>query len=105
MQAEIAASPALARVLDALDSGTLSPEEPARYRELVAALRHHDYFMVCADYAGYAHAQTRVDAWWRDRDAWWRAAIVNTANVGFFSADRTIREYAAEVWGLPRSRR
>ena len=57
--------------------------------------------MVTADFASYADAQHRVDARWRDPDAWWRSAIQNTANVAFFSSDRTIREYADEVWGLP----
>jgi starch phosphorylase len=69
------------------------------------ALRHRDWFMVNADFAAYAEAQERVDARWRDRDAWWRSAVHNTANVGYFSSDRTIRDYAGEVWGLPPARR
>jgi len=97
----IAATPALARVLDALASGAFSPDEPARYRELVDTLRFGDYFLVNPDFASYVDAQARVDERWRDRDAWWRSAIANTANVGFFSSDRTIREYAGEVWQLP----
>jgi starch phosphorylase len=102
---EIAACAPLARALDAVASGMFSPDDPARFRGLVDALRHNDYFLVCADFASYQDAQSRVDAWWRDGDAWWRAAIANTANVGFFSSDRAIREYAEEVWGLPKPRR
>ena len=105
MQPLIAASPSLASALDALAGGLFSPDDAARYRDLVETLRHHDYFMVTADFASYCDTQRRVDERWRDEAAWWRCAIANTANVGFFSADRTIREYASEVWGLPAARR
>jgi len=81
-----------------------SPDDPARYLGLLDGLRHNDHFLVCADFASFAAAQARVDALWQDPDAWWRAAIANTANVGFFSSDRAIREYADEVWGLPKGR-
>jgi starch phosphorylase len=64
------------------------------------ALRHRDYFMVNADFDSYAEAQQRADARWRDPEAWWRSAVENTASVGYFSSDRTIRGYASEVWTL-----
>ncbi|HTP98837.1 MAG TPA: glycogen/starch/alpha-glucan family phosphorylase, partial [Casimicrobiaceae bacterium] len=105
MQALIAASPALASALDALAGGLFSPDDAGRYRDLVETLRRHDYFMVTADFQSYCDTQGRVDERWRDEAAWWRSAIANTANVGFFSADRTIREYAGEVWGLSAARR
>ena len=105
VQATIEAAPALARALDAIGSGMFSPDDPGRFAGLVDNLRRNDYFLVCPDFASYAEAQTRVDALWRDPEAWWRAAIANTANVGFFSSDRAIREYADEVWGLPPPRR
>ena len=101
MTSAIAQSAPLARALDAIASGLFSPDDPARFQGLVDSLRRNDYFLVCADFASYADAQARVDARWRDPDAWWSAAITNTANVGFFSSDRAIREYAEEVWGLP----
>jgi starch phosphorylase len=104
-EAAIAASPALACVLDALGSGAFSRDDPKRFAGLVDSLRHRDYFMVCADFDSYAESQRCVDARWRDRDAWWKGAIANTANVGYFSSDRAIRDYADEVWDLPIAKR
>ncbi len=97
----IAASPALAEVLDAVQSGVFSPDERDRYRGLVDGLRYHDYFMVCADFDAYYAAQRSVTALWRQKAAWWQASILNTAGVGWFSSDRAIREYASTIWGVP----
>ena len=104
-EAEIAASPALAAALAALEQGAYSADDPGRFRELVESLRHRDYFLVCPDFERYLEAQRRVDAKWRDTGAWWRSAVLNTAGMGYFSSDRTIREYAEEVWTLPQPRR
>jgi starch phosphorylase len=99
--AEIAASPALAAVLDAIGGGAFSPEEPARYAGLVEMLRHDDRFLLCADFDSYAKTQRAVAALWRRPEAWWRTSILNTAGMGWFSADRAIREYAANIWNVP----
>ena len=99
----IAGSSDLSGVLDAVGSGLFSPDEPDRYRELVDALTHHDYFMVCADFDAYAKTQRKVAALWHDQKAWWRASMLNTANVGWFSSDRAIREYCADIWNVPLS--
>ena len=48
----------------------------------------------------YAEAQRQVAARWQDRHAWWRSSVMNTAKMGWFSSDRTIREYAEEIWGV-----
>ena len=72
-----------------------------RYRGLVDTLTHHDYFMVCADFDAYWATQIKIDEAWRDRRRWLRSSILNTANVGWFSSDRTIAEYAKEIWNAP----
>jgi glycogen phosphorylase len=98
---DIAASPRLAEVLAQLESGLFSPDDRDRYRGLVAGLRQHDHFMVCADFESYCHTQTSVRALWRDPDAWWRMAALNIARMGWFSSDRAIREYAEDIWRIP----
>jgi glycogen phosphorylase len=97
----IAASPLLTEVLDAVESGVFSPDEPDRYWGLVHQLRHEDYFMVCADFDAYYTTQRSIDALWSQPSSWWRSSILNTAGLGWFSSDRAIREYAAEVWEVP----
>ena len=97
----IAASPILSEVLSAVESGVFSPDEPDRYRGLVEQLRYHDHFLVCADFDDYYATQRRVGDLWRRPETWWQASILNTANVGWFSADRSIREYASEIWNVP----
>ena len=96
----IEASPALKQVIAALSSGVFSPEETGRYAPIVGALRSNDRFMVTADFDAYLAAQRRVEALWRDPTAWWAASIRNTANMGWFSSDRAIRDYAADIWNL-----
>ncbi len=99
--ARIAASPILREALDEIASGIFSPDDRGRYRGLVDSLTHHDYFMVCADFDAYWGTQMKIDQAWRDRKAWIRSSILNTANVGWFSSDRTIAEYAQEIWNAP----
>jgi starch phosphorylase len=96
--ATIEASPELAEVLDAIGSGMFSPDDRDRYRGIVDALRHHDYFMVTADFAAYQTAQRAVGSLWRDPARWWRKSILNTARMSWFSADRAILDYAHEIW-------
>jgi starch phosphorylase len=94
--------PRLKSVLDSIAGGLFSPDEPRRYRSLVDSLLWGgDHYMLLADFDSYLAAQSRVDALYADPQAWARKAIANVAGMGFFSSDRTIREYAAQVWGLP----
>jgi starch phosphorylase len=98
MTQTIAASPALRQVLDELAQGVFSPDDRGRYRQLVENLRHFDHFMVCADFDAFHGAQYEVGKQWRQPDLWWRKAVLNTARMAWFSSDRTIREYASEIW-------
>src|SRR5690606_4752094 len=94
-------SPALKEALDAIASGVFSPDDPNRYRDLIGGLYDHDWFMVARDFDSYAQAQRQVDAVWRRPREWQAMAIRNTAHMGWFSSDRTIRQYAEEIWGVP----
>jgi starch phosphorylase len=97
----VADSPSLSQALNAIASGVFSPGEPDRYRELVDALMNRDTFMVTADFDSYCDQQAAVDQLWIDPVHWWQAALHNVAGMGWFSSDRTIAEYAQEIWQVP----
>ncbi len=65
------------------------------------ALRHRDPYLVSADFDAYYEAQRTIDSRWRTTSAWSRAAILNVARMAWFSSDRTIREYAEDIWDVP----
>jgi len=94
-------SPRLAGAIRAIEAGEFSPEEPDRYALIGEALRHKDTYMVSADFDAYYDAQRAVDARWRAGAAWTRASILNVARMAWFSSDRTIREYAEDIWHVP----
>ncbi|SFZ82999.1 glycogen phosphorylase [Devosia enhydra] len=97
-------SPTLKDALESIASGVFSPDDPNRYRDLVGGLYDHDWFMVARDFDAYAAAQRKVDAIWSDPRRWWAMAIRNTAHMGWFSSDRTIRQYAEDIWNVPVAR-
>ena len=99
-RAVIEASPELSHAVTAIASGVFSPDEPDRYAGLMGGLYDHDWFMVAADYDAYADAQRAIDQRWLNRSDWQASAILNTARVGWFSSDRTIGEYARDIWGV-----
>jgi starch phosphorylase len=99
--AAIESSPRLAAVVESLSAGAFSPDDPARYAPIVASLTDYDRFMVAADFDAYWEAQRSVDRLWQSPADWWRASIINTARMGWFSADRTICEYARDIWHVP----
>ncbi|HEY4193352.1 MAG TPA: glycogen/starch/alpha-glucan phosphorylase [Mesorhizobium sp.] len=99
-RAVIEGSPELSQALAAISSGVFSHDDPTRYRELIDGLYNSDWFMVAADFDAYAATQRTVDAVWRDSPDWQARAIRNVARVAWFSSDRTIREYAKEIWNV-----
>jgi glycogen phosphorylase len=92
---------ALKAALDAIAGGTFSPDDPGRFRGLVDALLWGgDHYLLLADYESYVATQLRVDALYRQPDQWAERAIANVAGMGPFSSDRTIRDYARQIWGI-----
>ena len=88
----------LSQALAAISSGVFSPDDRNRFTGLVDGIYNHDWFMVAADFDAYARAQRDVDALWADKTTWNAKAIRNTARMGWFSSDRTIHQYAKEIW-------
>jgi len=97
----IEASADLRQALEAIHSGAFSPDEPQRFSELVSDLYDHDWFMVAADFDAYYATQREIEQVWADQARWRAMAIRNTANVGWFSSDRAITEYAEDIWEVP----
>jgi starch phosphorylase len=98
-RAVIEASRELQQAVSAIATGVFSPDDPTRYASLMGGIYDHDWFMVAADFDGYHASQRKVDRMWEDQAGWRAKAIRNIANVGWFSSDRTIGEYAREIWG------
>jgi len=89
----------LSQALAAISSGVFSPDDRGRFTGLVDGIYNHDWFMVAADFDAYSKAQREVDTLWSDKPTWYSKTIRNTARMGWFSSDRTIRQYAKEIWG------
>ncbi|KAA8607340.1 maltodextrin phosphorylase [Salipiger aestuarii] len=94
----IDADPRLASALKLIREGRFSPSEPDRYAGVVDNLEGPDFFLVCSDFTDYWRAQREVDTAFADRTGWARMAALNTARSGWFSSDRTIRGYMADIW-------
>ena len=93
--------PELRAVIDWLDSGDLTPEEPEAFRPLVESLLDQgDYFLTLADYQAYSDAHEQLAQTWKTPEIWWRKAIINTASMGKFSSDRSIMDYAKTIWNM-----
>jgi glycogen phosphorylase len=93
--------PELKRAMDMIAEGRFSPSEPDLFVPIIdTLLRQGDYYMLLADFRAYIQAQERVDALYVDQDQWVRRAILNTANMGKFSSDRAVMEYARKIWNI-----
>uniref|UniRef100_A0A7E4VRQ1 Alpha-1,4 glucan phosphorylase n=1 Tax=Panagrellus redivivus TaxID=6233 RepID=A0A7E4VRQ1_PANRE len=96
----IGKNPELAQVIDQIESGFFTPDTPDIFRDLANNLKYTDRFLVCADYESYVKTQEEVSRVFQDRQKWVKMALHNIASSGKFSTDRTISEYATEIWGI-----
>ena len=98
-RAEYEKNPALQRIFELINCGFFSPEEPDQFAPIFeAVVEGGDPFMLLKDFDAYVACQERVGRAYQDADAWTRTAILNVAATGRFSSDRTIREYARDIW-------
>lgn len=93
--------PSLRSAMDLIASGAFSGGDRSVFEPIVSNLLYDDRFMVLADYSSYIAAQEKVDEAYADQDAWTRSAILNVARSGFFSSDRSIRDYIERIWHTP----
>ncbi len=96
----IDASDDLRGAIELIEEGFFSPDEPGLYRDVTEYLRHSDPFLICADFADYMSCQERAATTYADQSKWLPMAVKNIASSGTFSSDRTIREYATEIWDV-----
>jgi starch phosphorylase len=90
----------LRECLELLESGLFSPEDPYLFRPITESLRHHDPYMVCADFDEYMRTEQAAADDYTNRREWSRRALLNIAGSGRFSSDETIQRYAEEIWGI-----
>ncbi|KAI6186604.1 Alpha-1,4 glucan phosphorylase [Aphelenchoides besseyi] len=93
-------NPELAQVVEQIESGFFTPDQPDCLRDLLNVLYHNDRFYVCADYEDYVRVQEEASKLYLDQDAWNRKALHNIASSGKFSTDRTITDYCKEIWNV-----
>ncbi|MGB6230618.1 MAG: glycogen/starch/alpha-glucan phosphorylase [Litorimonas sp.] len=97
----IKGSPKLQQIIAQLGDGTFSGGDRERYRDILTNLSEHDYFQVVPDFEAYWDMQRQLDDLYADKAGWAEKAILNTARMGWFSSDRTIRGYAEDIWHAP----
>src|SRR5437016_2010895 len=97
----IASSPKLAEAIEAIEAGVFSPDAIGRFAALMNALRRADFYMVTVDFDAYYATQRSVERLWLSTFDWTRASMLNIARMAWFSSDRTIGEYAQDIWKVP----
>ena len=90
----------LRSVIDRIAKGDFSHNDEKLFKPIVDSLLYHDPYMLLADYQAYVDSQDRVSEAYKDQDKWTKMSILNSARMGKFSSDRTIREYCKEIWGV-----
>ncbi|CAH8678865.1 unnamed protein product [Schistosoma haematobium] len=94
----VSSNPELRLCLDQIRDGYYCPNEPDLFKDLYNKLVTEDKFMVCADYGDYMRAQAEVESAYKDEVKWSKMVLMNIAAAGKFSSDRTVREYARDIW-------
>jgi glycogen phosphorylase len=94
----------LREALDLIRSGFFSPEDRNLFQPLVDSLLNEDRYLVLADFASYMAKQEDVARAYKDEEGWTRKCIINVARAGIFSSDRTIKQYAEEIWRVQKTR-
>ncbi|PVD25614.1 hypothetical protein C0Q70_13273 [Pomacea canaliculata] len=92
--------PELKQAIDQIGSGFFSPEDPNLFKDICNSLQYHDRFCLCADFNAYIKCQERVSALFKNQMEWAHKSLMNIAASGKFSSDRTITEYAKQIWGV-----
>lgn len=95
----------LREIITLIQRNFFSPVEPDLFAPLVDNLLYHDYFFICADFDDYVRTQDNVRDVYNDQEEWVKKSIINVAQSGKFSSDRTIAEYAHEIWGISYKKR
>ncbi|MBF0619187.1 MAG: glycogen/starch/alpha-glucan phosphorylase [Candidatus Omnitrophica bacterium] len=93
-------SPVLRETFRLLENDFFSPGQPGLFDPLINTIYNGDYFMLCADFEDYCRTQDKVSQLYQNQDEWTRQSILNVSKAGFFSSDRTIREYAKDIWKI-----
>jgi len=94
-------SPRLQQIIHQLETGFFSEGDTGRYHDILENIKHHDYFQVVPDFEDYWNIQRHIDEVYQKPQDWAKMAILNTARMGWFSSDRTIRGYAKDIWNAP----
>uniref|UniRef100_A0A915DQZ9 Alpha-1,4 glucan phosphorylase n=1 Tax=Ditylenchus dipsaci TaxID=166011 RepID=A0A915DQZ9_9BILA len=96
----IKANKDLTQIMDQIETGFFTPDHPDQLKDLANSLRNHDRFYVCADYEDFIKVQDKVSETYKDQDKWLKMCLYNIASTGKFSTDRTITEYARQIWSM-----
>ena len=94
-------APRLQQIIRQLETGFFSDGDTDRYHDILDNIKHHDYFQVVPDFEAYWDIQRHIDEVYQKPEEWAKMAILNTARMGWFSSDRTIRGYAKDIWNAP----
>uniref|UniRef100_A0A914NM45 Alpha-1,4 glucan phosphorylase n=1 Tax=Meloidogyne incognita TaxID=6306 RepID=A0A914NM45_MELIC len=90
----------LLQCVEQIEAGYFTPDQPDALKDVANSLRFYDRFHVCADYADYIRCQEKVSETYKNQDKWLKMCLFNISSSGKFSTDRTIKEYANDIWNV-----